>query len=817
MRPECVLEIAAAIGRTPTAREIDEFEGGLLSQMRELARTEPKWGEMTGQQRLQAAAELQQANALERAQKAAERRASNLLAQSRETARMQQRASTLARQGKKTSFHAALFERMRQVDDYVAGVRNEALSKLRDAVDAVSPKFLDLIDDPAAVRSFARAVMDGKADSPEMAKAAKVYTDTLEELRLRSNAAGTDIGKLDYGYLPQPHDVGRVARAGADQWARDILPKLDRSRYVSADGNTMGDEELLGVLHSAWESIATEGRNQRVPGARGGGSRASRFDDKHRAIHFKDADSYLDYLRDYGRGSMMGAIHGHIGQMAKTIGMMEELGANPTSTYRLLKDTAEKADNAQGVTESLATADMVWDTLNGTTAQPVNAQLAQFFQGVRNFTTAAKLQGVMLSAITDAPLQVIVAKSNGVPLGAALKSLVAGVGGDMKAYAHEIGIGMDEVAGEMARWHQDHLAQGWTAKLANTTMKLTLVEGWTNALRRGFALTLSGTLGRMRATDWDALGEFDKRRLESAGITAGDWSIWQQAKVGENGLLTKDAIAALEDVPDAARNRATARLLGYLDQEARTAVLAPDLMTRSMIQQGTKAGTWGGESLRSLMLFKSFAFGIVDKHVRRIRNLPDTKGRVAYSVAMMTSLTLFGAVATQLKDIVQGKDPRDMTTGKFWAAAALQGGGLGIFGDILYTGMGGNARGGQSNWTSLAGPVFGNAMDLADLTLGTGFRFATAENSRERDKAIQDAGAKALRFVRGNTPLINLWYLRGAVDHLALHDLQEQLSPGYLRRMKKRAQKDWDQDYWWQPGEAAPDRAPDLEAVAGER
>jgi hypothetical protein len=815
MRPECAAEIVAAIGRTPSKREFDEIEGSLLQHMRELARTEPKWNEMTGQQRLQIAAEMAQRQALEAADKAAERRASNLLAQSRETARMQQRATTLAAQGRKTAFHAALFERMRQVDDYVAGVRNETLSRLISAIDAVSPRFLGLIDDPATIRSFARAVMDGKADTPEMAKAAKAYTDTLESLRVRSNAAGTDIGKLDYGYLPQPHDVGRVARVGAEQWARDVLPRLDRSRYVGADGNPMDDAALTDFLEHAWSSIATEGRNQRVPGARGGGSRASRFDDAHRAIHFKDADSYLGYLADYGRGSMLQAIHGHVGQMAKTIGMMEELGANPTSTYRLLKDTAEKADNAQGVTESFATADMVWDTLNGTTAQPVNAKLAAFFQGVRNFTTAAKLQGVMLSAITDAPLQVIVAKSSGVPLGQAMKSLFAGVGGDTKAHAHELGIGMDEVAGEMARWHQDFLAQGWTSKLANTTMKLTLVEGWTNALRRGFSLTLSGTLNRMRQTDWAALGEYDKRRLEAAGITDADWAIWQRAKENE-GMLTKDAIAAVEGISDTERNRAVARFLGYLDQESRTAVLAPDLMTRAMIQQGTKAGTWGGESLRSLMLFKSFAFGIVDKHLRRIRNIPTAQGKVAYSAAMMTSLTLFGAVATQLKDMVQGKDPRDMTTGKFWAAAFLQGGGVGIFGDVLYTGMGGNARGGQANWTSLAGPVFGNAMDLADLTLGTAFRVATAETDAKREKAMEDAGAKAVRFAKGNAPLMNLWYLRGAVDHLVLHDLQEQLSPGYLRRMKKRARKDWDQEFWWEPGESAPDRAPNLEAAAGE-
>src|SRR5690606_22103783 len=193
---------------------------------------------------------------------------------------------------------------------------------------------------------------------------------------------------------------------------------------------------------------------------------------------------------------------------------------------------------------------------------------------------------------------------------------------------------------------------------------------------------------------------------------------------------------------------------------------------------------------------------------RRIRNIPTAQGKIAYSVAMMASLQLFGAVALQLKDIAAGKDPRDMTTGKFWAAAAAQGGGLGIFGDILYTGMGGNARGGQANWTSLAGPVFGTMMDAADLTLGNAARAAEGKEVH--------FGADLLRFAKSNTPFVNLWYLRAAVDHMLLHELQEELSPGYLRRMKKRARKEFGQEYYWQPGESAPDRAPNLAAAIGE-
>lgn len=817
MQPACVQKVAAAIGRQPSATELARVEASLARHMRQLARTDKEWGGLSHEQRLQRAADAAQAEALADADKAAQRKASRLTAQVRETQRLQERAAELAAQGVKNPHHAALFERQRQADDYISGIRNEYMGELADAIHAVEPRFFGMMEDPANVRAFARAVVDGDTSNPAMTKAANAYIAALEHMRLRSNAAGTDIGQLDYGYLPQPHDVGRVARAGKDAWVDFVFPRLRRERYVNEDGSPMGDDQVLELLRGAYDTISTEGRNKRTPGAVGQGSRASRFDDAHRVLHFKDADSHLDYLGEFGRGSAMESIHGHVGMMAKGIGLMEEFGANPNVTYRLLKDTAEKMDNVTGARASwheFATLDMTWDTLTGTTAQPVSAGMARFFQGVRNFTTAVKLQGVMLSSITDAPLQVLVGRSAGIPLGEGMKSLFRGFGKGAKATAEDLALGMDEIAGEMARWHTDNMTQGWTSKLANSTMKLTLVEAWTNGLRRGYALTLSRALERQRKVDWGKLDEGSLRRLQSAGVTEADWKIWQQAKA-QDGMLTKNGIRDLQGVPEADLNRATARLLGYIDAEARTAVLAPDLTTRASIQQGTKAGTIGGEALRSLMLFKSFPMAIVDKHLRRLRNIPTTQGKVAYGVAMMTSLQLFGAVSLQLKDLVNGKDPRDMTKPKFWMAAAAQGGGLGIFGDILYTGMGGETRGGQANWTSLLGPVFGNVMDGFNVAR-KGAGWVLAEEG-DADDARRNFGAETLRYAKGNMPLVNLWYLRGAVDHMVMHDLQEQLSPGYLRRMRRKAQKEWGQGFWWEPGEASPDRAPNMEAAMGEQ
>jgi hypothetical protein len=421
----------------------------------------------------------------------------------------------------------------------------------------------------------------------------------------------------------------------------------------------------------------------------------------------------------------------------------------------------------------------------------------------------------MLSSITDAPMMAVAAHANGMPLAATMANTLRSFGGDTTAAAARLGLATESVVGEMTQWHADNLAQGWSRKLANTTLRLTLVEAWTHALRRGFGLTLSGTLGDLVKLDWHALDPVDRARFDAAGVTERDWKIWQKAPLTDldgQRLLTKDGIRAVAGESLEHLDRATAKLLGFIDQEAHTAVLSPDLMTRALVTQGFRAGTHGGELMRCLMLFKSFPMAILVKHVRRLQSLPWTGGRglvnnrIGYSVAMMSGLTTFGALALQLKALASGADPRDMTDGKFWQAAFVQGGGLGIFSDLMFTTMKGDTRGGTAYWSTLGGPVLGTGLEGVSA-LSHPVDLVTGQNPR--------GAADLIRFAKSNTPLVNLWYARAVIDHLFVHELQEEVNPGYLKRMRQRAYRDFGQDYWWQPGETLPDRAPDLEAAVG--
>ena len=57
----------------------------------------------------------------------------------------------------------------------------------------------------------------------------------------------------------------------------------------------------------------------------------------------------------------------------------------------------------------------------------------------------------------------------------------------------------------------------------------------------------------------------------------------------------------------------------------------------------------------------------------------------------------------------------------------------------------------------------------------------------------------ALKLVQDNTPFLNLFYLRRALDYLMFHSLQESMNPGYLRRAEHSLQKRTGQTFFLSP------------------
>jgi hypothetical protein len=173
---------------------------------------------------------------------------------------------------------------------------------------------------------------------------------------------------------------------------------------------------------------------------------------------------------------------------------------------------------------------------------------------------------------------------------------------------------------------------------------------------------------------------------------------------------------------------------------------------------------------------------------------------VKYGLPFVLMHMVAGAAAMQAKTILAGKDPQSMSEPKFWLQALAQGGGLGIYGDLLNSAY---TRTGRSPIADFAGPIPGFIEDVSRLTFAQSRKAAEGEGTT--------LGAEVTRFGRRYTP--GTWYTKLAVDRLLWDTIQSAADPGYrsaFRRIEQRTKRDTGQQFWFGPGHTVPSRAPDL-------
>jgi len=840
MHPNCVAsvqEAAKALGREAlTKAQLAAIDARLSATMRQLARTDPEWQAKSIDQRMAAASEQAMADiAAEGA-----RKVENLQRQILKTAATETRIADIG--GKSRS--KALVRDIEQTSQYITGIRNEGIGQMVDLMDAAKTgegagfgrrvaMFLFDAENPGMTRDLVHEIFangDGSTGNKVAQLGAQAYLKVAETYRQRFNAAGGDVGKLDYGYLPQPHDSTRVRDAGRDAWVDKTLPLLDRSRYVDEAGARLPDAEVRSILGRAWETVATEGVNKTEPGAFKSAGAKANAGSESRQIHFKDGDSYLSYMQEFGRGTMYEAVTGHIGTMARDIGLVERYGPNPNAQMRLQFDLAGRNDGRK--TDNLERSfgiqpQSYWDVVSGVTGTPQSARLAQLGMHARAIQTMGKLGGAVISSITDLATFISSTGYNKLSYWDAFTNIgKTAASKDTREFLTTHGIIAESMSNDLNRWAGDNLGQNWSGRLANSTMKLSLMNAWTDTMRRAFSLTMMQGLARLSKTEWSKLSEWDRSHMQRKGLTEADWQVIQKAELTEfsgKQHLTPEAIRAGGDERS---DEVVSKVLGLIQDESEYAVLNPDLAVKVMATGGMQAGTVPGELARSVMQFKSFPAAMISRHWRRMMeapvvsdgsapagmNGPAAMNRLMYGGALLLTTTALGAIATQAKQIIQGKDPIDMTgqhAGKFWLRAVAQGGGLSIVGDLLLNNpndsLGGFAR---SFGGTMLGPAISTGAEGLGIALEEGYRASEGKDTH--------AGARFLRLARSNAPYLNLWYAKAAIDHAGMHALQENLSPGYLSKMKQRARKDFGQDYWWTPGTGAPDRAPDLGKAVGQ-
>lgn len=728
------------------------------------------------------------------------------------------------------------------LEQKVMGYQTYLGGKLVRAWEALGNDWLGFFQDRQKLLTFIRELRGEDTGDALARRGAKIYHDVAEEARQAFNASGGSVGKLDDWGFPQHHSQDKVAAAGKETWVDQVLPLLDRNRYVDAGGARWGDAELRDFLGHAWDSIATDGYATREPGAfRGPGSRANRHAES-RQIHFKDADSVIGYWNDFGERTAVEILMGHVERMSRDIAFIEHFGPNPNTTYATLRDMALQAAVVAEPTrktqlEGRAVAlDSLWDYVSGRTKPTYRQWLKSTADGIAHLNSAGKLGGAALASFFgDKPMMEAVSHLNDLPVlerwRTELALLNPANGADRRLLQTQ-GLMLDSVRSGLQRFYEGLGTSSSTGKIANAVMRVTGMQAINDIRKGSFGLSLMSAIGEQlsRGVEFKALEDSDVRTLRNYGISEADWKTWQLAKLdklaGVKHVLTPEAISRIPDATlrqasvigaaegaeaaAAARRSAIVKLLGAVNTESEFAIVTPGWRERAQFYAGEQRGTVKGEIARSVLQFKSFPWAYFQRGMDAVANMDGPASKAVMSAYLIASTTLAGAMLLQTRELLTGKDPRDMTGRdwyKFWGTAFLQGGALGIYGDFLY-GVN-QTRYGSGPVEMLAGPTIGPLLELGLV------QPLTAAKKRIEGKETHLA-AQTIQDLKGFVPGGNIWYTKAAIDHLVWQRVMDSLSPGYLANIRSSTMRDYNQDWWWRPGEPTPERAPAFGRAVGQ-
>lgn len=824
MRQECINAVQQAASRRLTQQEIKNIEDRIYRNMRQLARNDPaSWRAMTDAERLRRAGQLAANELTNEAALKKRRVALTIAARQRLDAFIKTyhgKDGKLEALNRTIAFHADGKSNFLSVESRGKATRDYALSQIQEAFEAVDPRFFHLFEDEASVRDLVYEMRGQDTGNVRAKKGAKAWAGVTELLRQRFNDAGGDIGYLENWGIPQHHSMEKVGRVPQDKWVSDVIGKLDRKYYIKDDGQLMSDAELKTFLGEAYNTIATGGLNKlsdtgmRISGARSNRGNASR------QIHFKDADSYLEYQREYGDRSLWEVMVGHLEGISKDIALVETYGPNPDHVFRSILDevTAEQATanpERTGRIKRLANStENLYNFIAGKTQPIANPHIARWSDNIRNWMVASRLGSALLASFSDLGTMYMSAKVANIPMNRLFMNQLEAMNPANRtelARARRAGLAMESLLGSVNRWAMDNMGPSVSRWAATAVMRASGLTAWTDAHKRAYGVTMMGSLGEVvsLAPDLRSLDDSDFRILKSKGITEQDFSVWKLAQQedwgnGNTTMLTPESIMRIPDaavmhlgLPERVRFEAMRRLLAAVSEEVDMAVITPGARERLLTGGGLQRGTWKGELTRSVFLFKSFPISVVLRHWTRAMGMPSAGGRAAYIAAFLASTTMLGALSQQLNDLASGRNPREMTgkdAGKFWLGALLKGGGLGLYGDFL---LSDHTRYGGGALASMLGPVAGLVDDV--VKLAQGIPLNAVEGKPEQ------TGGDLVKLGKGLIPGANLWYAKAALDHMIFNQLQEYFSPGYLRKMEQRSKKEFNQTYWWRPQDVTPE------------
>lgn len=697
------------------------------------------------------------------------------------------------------------------VESHTEAVTKRLLKIMGGALEPYKSTLAGLRQDTETVWNVVDELFGVDTGDTSARAAAKGFSDAVAYAVDRVKREGKPLTVLEDWRLPQFWDTGRVRKFSEREFTDDLWREYEAGNLKVMDSEAPGEAPVAavpGIIQNAYKDIKF-GRGQ------GGG--AGGFSNQLRVFRFNNADAYKRMMKKYGvgDGGLYNVLMGHIGAMAKDIAFTEVLGPQHAKTFERLMEVAgrdyeERFGIGGRIVSSItgnspAAAKRTYDYLSGKLSIPESELMAGIFGGMRNLQTASRLGSAVVAALPgDSVTATLASNYNGIPASSVLARTVADLatgGAENEEIARQIGLTaatiMESALGTK-RFADEIVGEGVTARLAESVIRLQGLSVWTETLKRSFAMEFMGFAARQADHAFDALDPAFRGFLQRYGFTAAEWEKLRATPVMEaNGARFFDASAVADQ-------RLGDRFMSAVIDERHFAVIEPDARIRQATSGGVARGTLIGEIVRSVSQFKSFPMTLMMTHMMRATTQGSMANRAYRTTQMLLLMTMGGAALTQVQSIIAGRDPQPMDSGRFWTQAFLRGGGGGMMADFVYSST---SRGGQGITEYLAGPALGSVIGAAGdaaTTLADG-RIWTGEKRM--------TGKMLSQHIKAWVPGSSLWFSKLATDRLIFDNIQAMIDPDYRKsfaRFEKRMKKDYDQRFWWRPGQTLPDRPPDM-------
>lgn len=688
----------------------------------------------------------------------------------------------------------ASFDNIESIKHQLAGSYHMEIAA---ALNRFRTKNLGFTQDKEGLMDLGRAIFGERTlgQDPEIDAFAMDLKRAFKKAVNDYNHAGGSITELESWNLPQKTDSAEFHKLwnGKEEEFKDwIIPLLDRRKMVDDNGVQLDDVDLREALDWVHRTFNEGGHNKTKDFTSNRmGRKMSRKHGVSRFLHFQDFDSWTKYNEAVGKNDIFSSIVNHFESMANDTAAMRVFGTNPQTGFDTLKAMILKrephlSDKLWNGQRLLHLAEALFKTSTGAVDTGELVGIADVFQTVRNVVTAAFLGKAFLSATADLGFSALTSNYNGISAMKVLASQMRILGdADRLERAVSLGFAADS-------WTKEFLSAGRfgdvymnnaSGKVAQVVMRASLLEPWTAAGRKAFAMEFSAELARNFGKGFDELPPKLRASMERYGIDQTQWDIFRkdpEALVEMDG--GKFALTQASTGSDFHR---------MITTEMDYAVPTPDARVRAYTTGGTQRGTVTGQLARSTTNLMSFPITVMTSHWMRAANEATLGTKMKYVGLMVAGTTTMGFFSTQMTELAEGRGFKSPDKVATWEDAFVRGGSGGIVADLIKSFMG--QYGGVPS-DSLGGATFSLVDKAASATFGNAGRALRGE-----DTSTMYDMAKLLEQV---TP--SVWYIEPLKNEIAA-GTKQLLDPGKFRRdtraQKKRRKENYDQEYLIEPGE----------------